>query len=226
MTQKTKKTKSPPVPSYDLESSYENTEKLYDQYSHAEFSKSEIASTLGLSATSSTVVRRIFSMTEYNLLEEDGEKYKVTQHFHSLRTNEKSSHQFKQAALDSIKGSDIFKTVLDEFSDKLPNQDALAQRLETSMKFNQSRAKETSSILKRSLQFAGILDQNNNILPIRSAPEEKTDKPESVQEIIDTDFRRTEVPLDKGRVVVVNYPHDLTTSEAEKIANVLKALVS
>lgn len=234
------KPKSPATPAYSLQDSVGDAKKLYDKYSHASFSRAEIASSLGISSSSSANIQRVFALLEYGLITGGGDSFKITDRFHSLNTGKRDTETFKRAALDAIKAASVFADLLSDFKTKLPDRPAIVQRLETQKKFTAERAKLVAGVLEKSLQFANVLDANNNIVPIRtsssSAADEKPLTPEttasgvgvqSTQQSlpVTADARKTEVPLAEGRVAVVFYPHDLSVPEAEKIGRVLSALV-
>jgi hypothetical protein len=235
----TNKTKSPPTPSYALKDAYDDVKKLYGRFSHASFSQPEIASALEMSSTSGSFVRRIFSVAEYGLIDRSGDKSSVSKLFHSLDPADPKRPDFQRAAMQAIRRSPVFAELLNDFKTKWPGEDVVSQRLEKERGFNAERAREVAKILFKSLQFAGVLDANNNILPVRegevepayvgssgggggAATQSQVD-PERV--ILSGSTRRSEIPLADGRVAVVIYPHDLTSSEATKIGKVLGALV-
>jgi hypothetical protein len=230
---KSSKPKSPPVPSYVLKDTLEDAKKLYKKYSHASFSKAEIASALNMSSGSSSFSKRLFALTEYGLIEGSVDSYKTTGRFSALNTNKPESTIFKKNAFDAIQSSSVFAELLNQFKTKLPDQNAVAQRLETQKKFNAERAKEVASVLEKSLQFAGILDGSNNLVPIRG--DGSSDASNMGQENHENDgedahlptvsMRKSEIPLANGRTAIVSYPHDLTKEEATKIGRVLSALV-
>lgn len=236
MTTKPKKPNSPAVPSYSLRDSLEDARKLYASFSHAVFNRAEVASTLGMSSNSGPFTGRMFSVRTYGLLVESAGGYKISDAFLTLNSEDRSSAAFKRVALQAIQRASIFAEILAEFRTKLPPIASVAQRLETQKKFNAERAKKVASILEKSLQFAGVLDSNNNILPVRdsdvpgaSSGAEKEEKSDIEVPITASGakagLRRTEVPLGDGRVAVVQYPHDLVKIEADKIGRVLGALV-
>lgn len=238
---KAAKGKSPSVPSYSLKDSLDDARKLYDAFSHAGFSRTEIATKLDMSSASSSFSKRLFALTEYGLIQGTGDSYKIAERFHALTANPSTSPAFKRAAYDAIVASDVFGELLTEFKSKLPDKATVAKRLETQKKFLADRAKEVAGVLERSLQFAGLLDGNNNIIPIRdeqngastAAPQTREDDRIGNGEEVSPDradgraekLRRTEVPLSNDRIAVVAYPHDLTEAEATKIGKVLGALV-
>lgn len=226
-----KKPKSPPTPSRGLKDAVDDVKRLYSQFSHAAFSRSEVASTLSLSASSGPFAARIFTLKAYGLLEPVGSDFKVSDRFLTMYSNAPDSLLFKQHAIEAIRGADIFREILDEFKAKLPAQAAVAQRLELQKKFNADRAKDAASTLEESLRFAGVLDSSNNILPVRAAatqdhpkgnsepqPEADVKNQQRVQDL------RIEIPLGDLRKATLMYPPDISKEEAEKIGRVLQAV--
>jgi hypothetical protein len=136
------KPKSPAAPSRNLQDAVADVMKLYLVYSHAGFSKEEIASKLGVKVTSGPFGARVFTLKEYGLIEKYNGNFKVSQSFMTFKTAPKDGAVFKRAALDAIKQSKVFSELLAEFKGKLPDQDSVAQRLETQKHFNADRSKE------------------------------------------------------------------------------------
>lgn len=231
-----KKPKSPPVPSRSLEDSFDDVRKLYNAYTHATFSKSEIASTLGVSADAGPFAQRLFTLKAYGLITPSGQQFRVSDLFRTMKESERGEAAFKRAALSAIRESNVFSSLLDEFNNKLPPQSTVASRLEANRSFNPDRAKLAARVLHESLKFAGVLDANGNILPIRDEPavhgtageaENGTEANSGVQgPEQDRGYSggiRIQVPLARGRVASVLVPHDMSAAEARKIASVLLA---
>jgi hypothetical protein len=159
--------------------------------------------------------------------------YEISETFNTLDSKTSEDADFKRTALTAIKRSDVFNELLTEFSSKLPEERVVAQRLEKQKKFNADRAKKIASVLEKSMQFAGVLDASNNILPIREGESRAQENgeaqnpppPSDPQDQVEGNLHKTEVPLADDRLVVVAYPHDLTTEEAQKVGKVLSALV-
>lgn len=242
-----RKANTVPTPSFSLKECFENTRQLYEIYADSAFSKTEIASTLGLSATSSSFGSRLFSLREYGLISPVGQEYRVTEAFHNLNGNSLASPVFKQTALDAIKRSDVFRDLLVQFSTKLPPRESIAKRLIGQKKFSEERARLTAGIIESSLRFAGVLDSANNILPIREAhrsssprdidesnnsvderedetrerPKAKSPEIENLQGLL-----RLDIALGSGRKAIVFYPDDITENEAVKVGAVLSAVAA
>jgi len=235
--QKTRKPKSPPVPSKNLEGCMADVQKLYKEYSHGPFSKPELASTLGVSAVSGPFAARLSSLRQFGLIEADGSDYKVSESFMVMNSSGRDSAAFKAEALRRIKRPATFRELLEEYVSRLPSRDAVASRLETQKKFNAEAAARAASVLEESLRYAGVLDGSNNILPVRDdRPADRDDNKDEPGETKDeapelgdagstTAALRVEVPVG-DRKVVVHYPHDLSADEAKKVGAVLAAIVS
>lgn len=243
MSTKTRKPRSPAVPSRTLENCLDDVKELYREYSHASFTKSEIASALGVSAASGPFAGRLFSIKEFGLLEESAGSYSVSDMFMTLNSTDHGDATFKQAALDAIRRSEIFREVVDSASGKLPSSSSVAHRLETQKRFNATRAMKVANVLEQSMRFAGVLDGSNNILPVRdtgggggAADEREQDHApdgephdgrghDQPDEALGPDTLSVEIPVGEDRKVAIRYPRDLSSDEAKKIGNVLSAIV-
>jgi hypothetical protein len=233
---KTRKPKSPAAPSRSLKGAFEDVKTLYAEYSHASFNRSEIASTLDMSATSGPFSVRLYTLRAYGLLESDGNAFRVSEAFRSLEATSPGDAEFKRHALAAIRRSEVFREVLDEFPSKLPARASVAQRLETEKRFNREKSIVVARALEESLKFAGLLDSSNNVMPIRDSGAKRDGETQTDQtnrevrdqpdDTVDSPaLLRTEVPVNDGRRVVVHYPADLTGDEAQKVGNVLTAIV-
>lgn len=234
-----KKSRSPASPNYSLEDLFENTQDLYDEFGRGRFNKEEIASTLGQSSTSGPFKNRFFSLRELGLIvpiEEGSDDFTVTERFIQMRTNDGGSVEFQRAAKDAIEQANVFAKLLEIFEGKLPSQDNVASRLESELSFNPNPAEKVARVFEESMHFAGILDENNNILRIREpeqAVEEQEEEdgedtePAAVQDRVEAGGRlTTEIPVGEDAVVTVAYPKDLSPGDAEKVGAVLSALVN
>jgi hypothetical protein len=236
-----RKPKSPAAPSKSLRSSVDDALKLYSTYTRSGFSRAELASALGISATAGPTAQRIFSIKEYGLIQEDGDKFKVSENCVAIKIAAAGSADFKRAAYKAVMNVSLFRELIKGFNSKLPPPASVAVRLEQQLKFHGQRAKELSLILDDSLKFAGIVDSSGNIIlprddeaaTPRGDGESEGNDPgaggnkddEDRQEPNKSGFLKTEVPLKDGRKAIVHFPVDLAADEAKKIGNVLAALV-
>jgi hypothetical protein len=236
MSTKSRKPRSPATPSRPLGDCVSDVKKLYAEYSHGKFQKAEIASKLGLSAGSGPFAARLFTLKEFGLLEQSGSDYSVSDSFMVLNSSDQADAKFKSAALAAVRKSDVFQELLDEFKTKLPSIEGIATRLENQKRFNADRAKVAAGVLEKSLRYAGVLDNSNNILPIRDTPggdgaagasgEDPVHGEDlGVDQKLLSDTLGVEVPVGDGRKVLVRYPHDLSAEEAKKVGAVLAAIV-
>lgn len=241
MSAKSSKPKSPPTPSRALGDAVADVKKVYNEYSHGTFARAEIASALGISATSGPFAARLFTLKAFGLIDQSGMDFKVTETFITLNSAQPGDIEFKRAAVAAIRGSDTFRELLEDFNTKLPSVDAVAGRLETQKRFNAARAKAAANVLEKSLRFAGVLDAANSILPIRDSKpngstgtreiaddreEDRIDAGHSRDDDASADTLSLEIPVGEGRRVLVRYPSDLSAAEATKVGNVLKAVVA
>jgi hypothetical protein len=229
--------KIPQVPSYSLGQCFDDVRKIYNQYSHATFSRAEVANALGYSASSGPFGSRMASFRVYNLLEEKDGGYKATDLFKALKITQKGSPEFSQYAIQAIKSSTLFEEILSEFRHKIPEMKILAQRLEIQKKFSVEKARDIASVFIESLNFAGVLDSNNNFLepkktdpanvsPSISIPSGRTNDAQGVLDSGTTtgNSLQIEIALANNRMARVVYPRDISKDDAAKIGNVLGAI--
>jgi hypothetical protein len=233
---KSNKPKSPAAPSKTLKDAVADVRLAYDQYSHAGFSRGELASVLGVSATSGPFGSRLFTLKEYGLIEGSVDNLKASSLFKRIHASAEGSAEFKKAALEATNRSSVFKTILGNFGQKLPSVDVIASRLEMQHSFNKERAQATAKILRESLDYAGVIDRSGNVLTPRNdganeeVEEDASETPAGKQreargEPPPRSALTLEVPLENGRVVKVYYPIDLNENEASKVGKVIAALV-
>lgn len=231
-SQKKRLPRSPTAPIKSLEEVFKDVTLLYSSYSYATFSTPEMAHTLKVSATSGPSLSRFSALRQYGLIETSKGENKVSDLFHQLQKNAKNSSEFKTAAFKAIQNAPVLKELLSQFKGTLPPLDTIAKRLETGKKFNADTAKKVATALENSLRFAGVLGASNNILPIKDGDSTFNAVNEADEADVDeglttvkTKNLKMDVPLSDGRIINVSYPHDLTIEEAERLANVLKAIV-
>lgn len=233
-----KKSKSPPAPKYSLEDLFESTQKLYGEFGRSGFTREEVASVLGQSSASSAFDNRFYSLRETALIEEVDEsdnEYEVTESFIDMQTSDRDSSTFQKAAREALENASIFEELLSVYEGKLPSQENVTKRLERELGFNPDPAETVARVFEESMQFAGLLDEHNNILPIREPEDLEEDEAEAEhqEEEPDTTHKRvapegrltTEIPVGDEEVVTVAYPQDLTPGDAKKVGAVLSALV-
>jgi hypothetical protein len=235
-TQRSRKPKSPPVPSRNLEDCVKDARELYKEFTHGTFSRAEVASTLGVSSASGPFAQRLFSLREFGVIEGTPSAFRVSENFKKINATGADTPEFKAAAFAAVKSAGTFRDLLVAFPNKLPSKETIASRLENEKKFNPDRARQAAQVLEESLRYAGVLDGNNNILPIRESPQNapSSDEPDETHDFEEPSRERganlrTEIPVgsaEGGRKVVVHYPPDLTGDEATKVGNVLKAIVT
>ncbi len=134
MSTKPRKPRSPATPSRALDDAIADVKRIYDEHSHANLERSEIASVLKVSATSGPFGGRLFSLKEYGLLDQNGDSYKVSDTFLILNTDDKDA-KFKRTALAAIRRSATFQEILDAYPSKLPSVSSITHRLETQKHF-------------------------------------------------------------------------------------------
>lgn len=228
------KPKSPKAPGTSLRSAVAEVSKIYQRYSHGSFSRSEMASALGMSSGSGAFLGKAASLKEYGLIAEGGGSAQVSDLFKAIYQAPAGSAELKRHALQSIRSPAVFARLLQQFSSKIPDEAALALRLETQERFNRDRALAVASAFRTSLSEYGLVDSNGNLLPVReestasTEPQEQTgDEEDSGSDAAVVSGRqRLEVALRGGRKAVLIVPDDLTKADTRKISALLGALAA
>jgi hypothetical protein len=182
----------------------------------------------------------VFSaLRAFGLIVPDRDGFKVSDLFKKINISERDSQEFKKYTWEAVNTPPLYAEFINEFKLKLPSEHIIAQRLELNKEMSPRVAKVVAKIFENSIRFTGLLDTNNNILPIRDSQTSVTDNNQSgssdsmaerrtdeeiKQEGSSTSNLNLQIPLSNDRLVKIVYPFDLTDEEAQKIAKVLSAI--
>jgi hypothetical protein len=235
---KKKKPNSPKAPGIALRGAVAEVTKVYRQYSHSTFTRGEMASSLGMSSGSGAFYAKAATLNMYGLVEESGGKIKVSDAFKALHQAPASSAEMKRNALQAISKPVVFASLLRQFGQKIPDESAIALRLEMSERFNRDRALEVASAFRSSLADFGLIDGNGNVLPVRDEQDggvpghddeddQQATTPGGGSKVADIPAQpgtfRVEVPLANGRRAIVALPEDVSAADTTKICAILNA---
>lgn len=244
----TRAPKSPSSPSHSLEQCMSMASTLYDAYGNAQFGATEIATVAGMSVSSGTFKGWLSDLKQFGLLEKtDKSNYVIAQRFKDyLFAKDSEPAKAKSMRLEYLEIPPFFESLLASLRGRLPELNNLTSLLITQHGFNKNKATVTAKAFSESLQWAGVVDSRRNIVLGRQGvfkPNEETDKTFSVQdagqaeEIIDAPLGpecsakdlssvnlSMQISLNNGRVATIKYPSDMTSDEAEKLVQVLRAL--
>jgi len=230
-TRTKKKPNSPKAPGTSLRNAVAEVTKIYQRYSHGSFSRSEMASALGMSSNSGAFLGKAATLREYGLINEAGGSAQVSDLFKAMYQAPAGSAELKRNALQAVRSPAVFARLLQQFNTTVPEVAALALRLETQERFNRDRALAVATALRSSLTEYGLIDGKGNLLSVRdSAAPETTPDTEADESPADglgapnepASFR-VEVTLAGGRRAVLALPEDLSVSDTTKICAVLNA---
>ena len=187
---------------------------------------------LGMSANSGAFLGKAATLKEYGLVNESGGQARVSDLFKAIHQAPVGSAELKRNALQAVRAPSVFARLLQQFSSKIPDETALALRLETQERFNRDRAVAVAAAFRGSLAEYGLMDGNGNVLQVRddagAVPQEadEDERPEAREQEDATTapgLFRVEVPLGSGRRAVLALPEDLTASDTARICGVLNA---
>ncbi len=250
----TRKRRSPLAPAYSVEHCFLAASRLQDKFGRETFNQEALAGVIGVSAGASTTDRLVSSLRQFGLIDKTDIGLSLTDRQRGLRfaRSEGDTAGFREIALEAVDAAAVFQEMRGDFGVKLPPEDAMIARFEEKG-FTQRSARQAARALTESLRFAGVLDDDDNIIseleevagPIETAEAAVTDEAAEVTPIKEVDFEeapaageavepaseeaflarpRIDVPLGAGRAASVLYPAGLTRSDVEKIYGVLDAL--
>ncbi len=236
---KKKKPNSPKAPGLALRGAMGEVTKIYDRYSHSTFTRGEMASALGMSSGSGAFYGKAATLGLYGLVEDAGGSMKVSSLFKTLYQAPESSPEMRRNALAAVSKPAVFASLLKQFGSRIPDESAIALRLEMQGGFNRDRAQEVASAFRSSLSDFGLIDATGNLLPVRDGPAAAArgtdDGADDGETKAATDGAkvpsipsapgsfRVEIPLANGRKAILALPDDITEADATKICAVLKA---
>ena len=232
-----KKPNSPKAPGASLRSAVSDVSRVYQQYSHGSFSRSEMASALGMSAGSGAFLGKAATLKDYGLVVETGGEARVSDLFKGIYSAQPGSPELTRYAWQAVRTPAVFTRLLAQFRDRIPDEAAVAMRLEHQERFNRERARAVATAFRSSLTEYGLVDSNGNVLTVRDVASSDVSADESRDEEADGDEaggdvargagrQRLEVALRDGRKAVLVLPDDLTTADTRKIAALLGALAA
>lgn len=237
---------SPSHPARDLESCFNDTRVVFEQYgSDASFREAEIASTLGVQAGTGSFRRRIAALKHFGLIDGGAGQFSATDLFERMYRAERGTSDFETAAYEAAVCPRAFSDILASLGNHLPKDDALHKRLMLDHGFSSPGAKTAATVLRKSLSFAGALDHSGNIIPPKQAPGTRPPgstgssaepprsgsgpqfqgpETEHVPPTHGGDLLQIQLPLSGGRSVTASYPTDLSPGEAATVGAVLKGM--
>lgn len=219
---------SPRAPGISLRAAVGEVAKAYGRYSHGSFSKGELASALGMSAGSGSFLSKSASLRDFGLIEEASGGEQVSELFKAIYQAPPGSGELKRAALAAIGRSSALARLLQQFQAKVPDEAALALRLETQERFNRDRSRIVASAFRTSLSDYGLIDGAGNVLPVRDEAQAPPPAVDSGQDLSPTPIEseanlfRVEIPLGPGRRAVVVLPDDIAATDVRRITAVLR----
>lgn len=233
-----KKPNSPKAPGSSLRAAVSDVSKVYQQYSHGSFSRSEMASALGMSSGSGSFLGKAATLKEYGLITEAAGSARVSDLFKAMYAAPAGSPDQRRFAWQAVRTPQVFARLLQQFSSRIPDEAALAMRLESQERFNAERARAVAVAFRASLTEFGLIDGNGNVLPVRddqpsdTPPRDERDDDGGDDGADEPDLpkgpgrQRLEVALRDGRKAVLVLPDDLTKADTRKIAALLDALAT
>jgi hypothetical protein len=237
-TTKKRKPNSPKAPGLTLRAAMAEVARVYDRYSHATFTRGEMANALNMSSGSGAFWGKSATLSMYGLIEDVNGTMKVSTLFKAIHQAPEGSPEARRNAFAAIGRPAIFASLLKQFGQRIPDESAIALRLEMHGGFNRDRAQEVASAFRSSLSDFGLIDPSGNLLPVREDgsvgardddEQDDDDQPEAASPkapsmpVTGPGMSRVEVPLANGRKAIVALPDDVTEADTKKICAILTA---
>ena len=156
--------------------------------------------------------------------------------FKAIYSAPAGSPELKRYAWQAVRTPAVFARLLQQFSARVPDEAALAMRLESQERFNRERARAVAAAFRTSLTEYGLIDVNGNVLSARDQPSVAAPRDErgaGDEPAADVDEgghaagrQRLEVALRDGRKAVLILPDDLTAADTRKVSALLNALAA
>lgn len=240
-TGKKRKPNSPKAPGLTLRAALAEVARVYDRYSHATFTRGEMANALNMSSGSGAFWGKSATLSMYGLIEDVNGTMKVSSLFKAIHQAPEGSPEARRNAFAAIGRPAVFASLLKQFGHRIPDESAIALRLEMHGGFNRDRAQEVAQAFRSSLSDFGLIDPSGNLLPVRddgSSADAREDDEEDDDGQADVGataspkaptmptgpgMSRVEVPLANGRKAIIAMPDDVTEADTRKICAILTA---
>lgn len=231
---KPRRTSSPAAPGIPLQQAIAEVSRAYQRYGHGSFTKGELGAALEMSSGGGAFLSKLATLRDYGLLDDGSQgQLKVSDLFKALHQAPPGSSELRGHASQAIAHSAIFRRLLRQFSARIPDESAIALRLESQDRFNPDRARVVAGAFRTSLKDYGLIDPSGNVLPVRDEPSPVAvasvadDLLQSqVPDRLDDDIFRVEVPLGDRRRAILILPVDLAEGDIRRMTAVLRGFLA
>lgn len=243
MSESSKKVRGASYPVIDLEKAVALSKKLVDAIGKASASKADVVRALGYSGINGKSKRVIAALIQYGLITGRSSEHKLTDL--ALQILFPENDQAKQEAIRHAAAKpSLFNTLIAKYQgDPVPG--LLANILVNSHGINPNSSEEAARVFKASLQYAGMIDDNNAInadgeTGQTDADNDATGDNDGADEARDTlmmpaaakdpsfnavtDLNRIEIVIREGVKAGIYAPYNLSESEKTKLKTIIDLL--
>jgi hypothetical protein len=227
----TKITRSPRAPSLDLEDAVRKAVKLYDKETKNSVPAELAVKHLGYSGLNNgSAARAIASLKFFGLVESNNKgdvaaSKDVETYVHAPQEEIK-----RELLVRWVKSPKVYSELLDEYSDRLPSDQAIKYRL-IKMGFSPTAADECAKNFKSSVEFSRYFERLQSSIANDGEEHEdgsRSEAPEQMERFhdggrkqtghhtsVDPSFDRIPVRLSKGRKAAIEVPTPLYAADKE-----------
>jgi len=159
--EKRKVHRSPSYPAFSLGEAIEKTDSIYKHEKRSATTADVIASHIGYSQAKGPGGRAVSALRQYGLVEETGGKCRISELGYTLVHYERSSTEWKQAAVEASRKPTLFRQLLEEYQDELPSDATLRHDL-LKRDFNPASIPDVVSIFRSTMSLAQTGDSVHN----------------------------------------------------------------
>ena len=228
-SQHSKRHVSPRAPGHSLERALEDCMILFEKKQQLSFSAETCARHLGMRPYTGSFNRRLASMKYYGLMSGPARNgLHVTELFLRIAYPAQGEQSRLAALREALKAPSLFSRLFDEFEiSGLPSKEGLTSRL-IKDGFTRGNAERVAGAFLASAKYAGFFgEQEGQAVPGSSPGMDGTETLHLGPGTLSPGVPQAiSIPLARARRILIRYPEDLSKDEIDKVARVLRTLLS
>lgn len=242
MTDKSKRTRSPSYPVFDLETAVERASEFYEMEGFNEALVEVAVQSWGLTPGGSAGSRAVAALLNYGIFDDEGSGEErvvfLTELGKTIVLDERENSTERDEALKkAVLQPSIFQKLWEKWGANLPSEANMRYFLIRDLGFNQKHVDKFINIFQSSIEFAGLLEENEGNSKVgpqveggRSINEKKSTRDEhlsspgkKVQDSGDENYLNIPIPLICGSRATLNIPTPLSEVDFQHLTKLINA---
>jgi hypothetical protein len=218
--------RSPAYPSISLPQAIEKIRDFWRAYTKNIVPRTTALERWGYTVTTGPAARVIAALKQFGLISEEDKGIKLTERGRDLATLPKTDERYKNAANSALHSPTIYKKLLENYGEKLPDDSLLKAALERDHDFNPKSTPGFIKDFRASIAYIDNLSVENGSSDDGSQEEsgkdtsQNTPHPKRPHSNRMTNFA---FPLGSGDVVTISAPHPMADEDFEMLLATMKA---